>query len=284
DFVHGSVLDKDRVERLFGKHRFVHVFHLAGFAAERLSHYVRRHNYEINVIGSANLVNASVNHGVDCFVYTSSAAVYGRTTDPATEDLPLRPIDPYGIAKMAVERDLAIARERFGLDHVVLRPHNIYGERQSLEQGYRNVVGIFIRSALEGKPMPIYGDGDQCRPFTYVSDVAPIVARAPFVPGARNHVFNVGADLSVSILRLAQTVSGAVDVPMRLCHLDPCGEADAVRCAHEKVRLAFDLANTEVALEEGVSRMARWARSIELRRRLEPPTEITPRPSRQKAL
>ncbi len=262
EFVHGSVLDDRCVDHLFAKHDFVHVFHLAGFAAEQLSHFVRRYNYEINVIGSANLVNASLNHGVGCFVYTSSAAVYGRAPHPATEDLPLQPIDPYGIAKMAVERDLGIARDRFGLEHVILRAHNVYGERQNIQDASRNVVGIFIRSVLEGRPLPIHGDGSQCRPFSHVSDVAPVIARAPFVPEARNQVFNVGADATVSVRHLAEIVSEAMDVPLRLRHLEPRDEVEKVCCSHEKVRRVFGLSGREVRLEDGVRRMASWARAV----------------------
>lgn len=102
-FVEGSVLDRALIEELFLEHQFEFVFHLAAYAAEGLSHFIRRFNYENNLIGSINLINASVNHNVRCFVFTSSIAVYGKNQLPMTEDLSPQPEDPYGIAKNAVE-------------------------------------------------------------------------------------------------------------------------------------------------------------------------------------
>jgi hypothetical protein len=113
-FVEGSILDVELVDRLFDAHRPTYVFHLAAYAAEGLSHFIRRFNYQNNLVGSANLVNASVNHDVRCFVFTSSIAVYGSAPPPVTEETPLAPEDPYGIAKAAVEQDLRASRALFG--------------------------------------------------------------------------------------------------------------------------------------------------------------------------
>src|SRR5437867_11048966 len=135
------------------------------------------------------LINASVNHGVKCFVFTSSIAVYGRNQLPMTEDMVPQPEDPYGISKYAVELDLRAAHEMFGLDYVVFRPHNVYGERQNTADRYRNVVGIFMNQVLHGQPMTVFGEGTQTRAFSHVDDVAPLIARAPLVPAAINQVF-----------------------------------------------------------------------------------------------
>ncbi|MBV8879340.1 MAG: NAD-dependent epimerase/dehydratase family protein, partial [Planctomycetaceae bacterium] len=143
-FVKGSVVDDRLVQRLFKQHTFRFVYHLAAYAAEGLSHFIRRFNYTNNLIGSVNLINASVNHKVETFVFTSSIAVYGAGQVPLTEETTPKPEDPYGVAKLAVEQDLAAAHEMFGLDYVVFRPHNVYGERQNLGDKYRNVVGIFM--------------------------------------------------------------------------------------------------------------------------------------------
>ncbi|MDX9976319.1 MAG: NAD-dependent epimerase/dehydratase family protein, partial [FCB group bacterium] len=102
-FVRGSVTDPALVDQIFARHRFSFVFHLAAYAAEGLSHFIKRFNYENNLIGSVNLINASVNTGsVECFVFTSSIAVYGRNQVPMVESLTPQPEDPYGIAKYAV--------------------------------------------------------------------------------------------------------------------------------------------------------------------------------------
>src|SRR5215211_3516628 len=117
EFVEGTILDAPLIDRLFAEHRFERVYHCAAYAAEGLSHFIKRFNYTNNVIGSVNLINASVNHGVDCFVFTSSIAIYGAGQVPMTEDLCPEPEDPYGIAKFAVEQELESTRRMFGLDY-----------------------------------------------------------------------------------------------------------------------------------------------------------------------
>src|SRR5262245_62533911 len=152
---------------------------------------------------SVNLINASVNHHVACFVFTSSIAVYGEPkTLPVTEEMTPAPEDCYGIAKYAVELDLQAARKMFNLNYIIFRPHNVYGERQNIADKYRNVVGIFINNLLQGKPMTIFGDGTQTRAFSYIGDVAPIIAKSIEVPEAYNQIFNIGADQPYSINEL----------------------------------------------------------------------------------
>src|SRR5271165_3570898 len=95
-FIHGSVTDHDLINNLFERHRFSYVYHLAAYAAEGLSHFIKRFNYSNNLIGSVNLINASVNHDVKCFVFTSSIAVYGSSPElPMTEKSAANPEDPY---------------------------------------------------------------------------------------------------------------------------------------------------------------------------------------------
>src|SRR5437879_12816166 len=105
-FVEGSVTDAALVARVFQEHRIRYVFHLAAYAAEGLSHFIRRFNYTNNVIGSMNVLNEAVKAEVACFVFTSSIAVYGAGQTPMHEGLTPEPEDPYGVAKFAVEVDL----------------------------------------------------------------------------------------------------------------------------------------------------------------------------------
>src|SRR6476660_5632781 len=138
-FVKGSITDHELVTELFEEHRFDYVYHLAAYAAEGLSHFIRRYNYTTNLVGSINLINEAVKHKVKCCVFTSSIAVYGKGQLPMTEDLTPQPEDPYGVSKYAVELDLRAAHEMFGLNYVVFRPHNVYGELQNIGDRYRNV-------------------------------------------------------------------------------------------------------------------------------------------------
>ena len=259
-FVEGSILDTALIDRLFAEHRFDYVFHLAAYAAEGLSHFIRRFNYQNNLIGSVNLINAAVNHEVRCFVFTSSAAVYGHAS-PATEEIPPAPEDPYGVAKAAVEQDLRIARELFGLRYVVFRPHNVYGERQNIGDRYRNVVGIFLNQILRGEPLTIFGDGTQTRAFTHISDVAPVIAASIERPEAYDQVFNLGADRPCTVNELGATVSRAMGVPFRPRHLPPRVEVAHVHPSHEKARALLGY-ESRVALEAGVSAMAAWVKQV----------------------
>lgn len=257
--VTGSINDAVLIDRLFAEEGFDYVYHLAAYAAEGLSHFIKRYNYTNNVMGSVNLVNASINHGVRTFVFTSSIAVYGTPAAlPLLEDMAPRPEDSYGVAKLAVEHELYASRHMFGLDYVIFRPHNVYGERQNIGDKYRNVVGIFMNQIMQGRPMTVFGDGSQARAFSYIGDLAPILASAVDVPAARNQVFNVGADQACSVGELAQAVARAMGVEPRVAHLPARNEVVCAYSAHDKVRAVFG-APPFTPLEEGLARMAAWA-------------------------
>ncbi len=186
DFVQGDICNPALVNSLFEKYRFDQVFHLAAYAAEGLSHFIKRYNYNNNLIGSVNLINAAVNFEVKCFVFTSSIAVYGAGQLPMREDMIPQPEDSYGVAKYAVEQELKCSREMFGLNHVIFRPHNVYGEFQNIGDRYRNVIGIFMNQIMQGQPLTVFGDGTQTRAFSYVGPVAKTISRAArCTPGAQ---------------------------------------------------------------------------------------------------
>lgn len=258
-FVQGSILDCQLVDRLFEKYAFQYVYHLAAYAAEGLSHFIKRFNYQNNLIGSVNLINASVNHDVKRFVFTSSIAVYGAAQVPMTEDTIPLPEDSYGIAKLAVERDLAVSHEMFGLNYTIFRPHNVYGERQNIGDRYRNVVGIFMNQLLKGEPMTIFGDGEQQRAFTHISDVAPIIAESVQVAEARNEIFNVGADVPYTVNHLAKVVADAMGRECKVTHLDPRNEVKIAFSDHSKAERAFGV-REKTPLGSGIRGMAEWVK------------------------
>jgi len=259
-WVPGDVRDPDFVASLWKIERFEYVYHLAAYAAEGLSHFIRRYNYETNLLGSVNLINQSVKHDVKCFIFTSSIAVYGHNQVPMTEDLVPQPEDPYGISKYAVELDLECARKMFGLNYIVFRPHNVYGERQNIADKYRNVIGIFMNQVLQNQPMTAFGDGLQTRAFSHIDDVAPLIARAPLVPGAINQVFNVGADTPHTVRELAETVAQAFGVPCAIKYLPARNEVVHAFSDHSKAQRVFQ-PPPPIDLGSGIRRMAEWVRS-----------------------
>jgi UDP-glucose 4-epimerase len=258
-FIKGSILDEEVIERLFSRHGFSYVYHLAAYAAEGLSHFIKRFNYRNNLIGSVNLINAAVNHNVKCFVFTSSIAVYGAGQTPMTEDMIPVPEDSYGIAKLAVEQELKVSHDMFGLDYVIFRPHNVYGERQNIGDRYRNVVGIFMNQLLRGEPMSIYGDGTQMRAFTHISDVTPVIAACVDRPTARNQVFNVGADVPYTVNNLAQVVAKVMGKECRIVNLDARKEVKIAFSDHSKVETVFGK-QEKTSLEAGIREMAEWVK------------------------
>jgi UDP-glucose 4-epimerase len=259
-FTQGSVVDHEAVEQLFTEHRFEVVFHLAAYAAEGLSHFIKRFNYTNNVIGSVNLINAAVNHEVDCFVFTSSIAVYGSGQLPMIEETIPTPEDSYGIAKRAVEQELEAAKDMFGLDYVIFRPHNVYGELQNIGDRYRNVLGIFMNQIMSGEPLSIFGSGEQTRAFSYVEDVIAPIAAAPWTDGARSEIFNVGADKPLSVNALADVVRASMDVPDHPVVRHPArNEVLHAFSDHSKLRRVFGNRQT-VEIEDGVTRMAAWTK------------------------
>jgi UDP-glucose 4-epimerase len=260
EFIRGSVNDETLIDELFRDKDFEYVFHLAAYAAEGLSHFIKRFNYENNLLGSVNLINASINYAVHCFVFTSSIAVYGASPElPMTEDTAPHPEDPYGIAKLAVEQELSVCKEMFDLEYIIFRPHNVYGERQNIGDKYRNVVGIFMNKIMQGQPMTIFGDGTQKRAFTYIGDVAPIIAESIETTAAYNQVFNLGADQPSTVNELAVQVAQAMGTEPQIVHFPARNEVQYAYSTHDKVRRIFGV-REDTSLSDGLSRMAAWVK------------------------
>lgn len=260
EFVQGSINDVTLVDQLFTQHQFDYVYHLAAYAAEGLSHFIKRFNYENNLIGSINLLNAAINHNCRCFVFTSSIAVYGASPDlPMTEETPPHPEDSYGIAKLAMEQELKSCKEMFDLNYIIFRPHNVYGERQNIGDKYRNVVGIFMNQILQGQPLSVFGDGNQTRAFSYIGDMAPIMAEAINNSAAYNQVFNIGADQPYSINQLTTAVSRAMGSKAEIRHLPARNEVVDAYSSHAKIDEVFGQ-RPKHSLEDGLQKMAAWVK------------------------
>ncbi|MFN3839749.1 MAG: NAD-dependent epimerase/dehydratase family protein [Cyclobacteriaceae bacterium] len=258
-FIQGSITDHQLMTRLFQDYSFTYVYHLAAYAAEGLSHFIRKFNYENNLIGSINLINESIKHKVERFVFTSSIAVYGKGQLPLRENMVPAPEDPYGVAKLAVEQDLKCAHEMFGLDYTIFRPHNVYGEYQNIGDKYRNVVGIFMNQLMQNKPLTIFGNGEQTRAFSYIGDIAPLIANCVTNPKARNEIINVGADQNYTVKTLAQEVMKAMGLTGEIYFTEARNEVMHAWSDHTKCREIFGHINY-TPLAEGLKKMADWAR------------------------
>ena len=249
---------RKKVVELFEEHNPDVLVHFAAYAAEGLSPFIRNYNYRNNLICSANLINECINHKTK-MIFTSSMAVYGGQQTPFTEDKQPQPIDPYGVAKYAVECDLKIAREQFGLRYNIIRPHNVLGRYQNIWDRYRNVIGIFNRKTLNGEPILVYGDGEQTRAF---SDIQYYME--PFDILLTEHdgeIFNIGADKFFSLNQVAETVQSigkkyGYDVPIE--HGPPRHEVKHAYCDHTKAKNLLKFQDN-TKLEELIEDVFVWA-------------------------
>jgi UDP-glucose 4-epimerase len=257
-FIHGSICDEYLINNTFKDHKPDYVFHLAAYAAENLSHFIRKFNYENNLIGSMNIINACVNNDVKCLVFTSSIAVMAKGTPPYEESDPFMCGDPYGIAKAAVEIDLHRALEMFGLNHIIFRPFNVYGPGQNIGDKYRNVIGIFMNQIMNNEPLTVFGDGNQKRSFSYIDDVAPHIAKSVLRPELYNNTFFIGGAQQYSVNELVRVVAAEFNITPEVKYLQERHEAKVAHANTAKAVDAFGPAWTSLAL--GVRKMAEWAR------------------------
>jgi UDP-glucose 4-epimerase len=237
------------------------VYHCAATAYEGLSVFSPHMVTQNIVTASTGVVSAAVANGVRRFVMCSSMARYGTNAVPFTEDMEPRPQDPYGIGKYAAELMLRNLAEVHGMEWVVAVPHNIVGPRQKYDDPYRNVASIFINMMLQGRQPYVYGDGQQMRCFSFISDdVEPLKAMA-FDPRVEGEVINIGPDDEfVTINELAVTVARILDFP-----LDPTytrgrpQEVHLANCSADKARRLLGYA-PKVRLEDGLREMVEWIR------------------------
>ena len=255
---HNMDLETDDISYVFKKHKFDLVYHLAAYAAEGLSPFMRGFNYRNNLIASMNIVNNCINYGVKRLVYTSSMSVYGAGSPPFDENDIRNPIDPYGIAKMATERDIEVASEQHGLDYCIIRPHNVYGDHQNIWDKYRNVLGIWMYKIKNNKPMIVFGDGEQQRAFSYIGDILEPLWKAGNLKEANHQIINLGGTKEVSIIEAAQT----------LAKITGCNEIEHLEKRHEvkdawsTYQKSIDILGYEhkTDLEEGLTLMWEWAK------------------------
>ena len=206
-FYNINLNNSNELKSIFKKHQPTHVFHFAAYAAEGLSPFIRTFNYQNNLVATANVVNECIRHNVKRLVFTSTMAVYGHGEGGIFyEDMRRNPIDPYGVAKAACERDIEIANEQHGLDYCIIRPHNVYGAKQNIWDKYRNVLGIWMYYHMEGKPITIFGDGTQQRAFSYIDDSLEPLFNAAVEPKASKQIINLGGIHEYTINEAADTL------------------------------------------------------------------------------
>jgi|TARA_Y100000310_G_scaffold110371_1_gene108761 UDP-glucose 4-epimerase len=253
------------LQDIFEKEKPDIVYHFAAYAAECLSPFIRRYNYQNNVVATANIINECIRTEVDRLVFTSSMAVYGENKPPFSEDLTPAPKDPYGVAKLACEMDIQIAGEQHELDWCILRPHNVYGANQNIWDRYRNVLGIWMYQHMNGDPLTIFGDGNQRRAFSYIDDSLEPMWKAGTDKRASKQIINLGSEVAITIKEASHALSkimGGADV----VHLEPRHEVHQAFSTHEKSELLLDFKD-KTSYWDGLSTMWEWAQQQPKRKR-----------------
>ncbi len=183
------------------------VYHLAArvSVAESLLH--PREYSQVNVVGTVSLMEAMRDSGVRRVVFTSSGAVYGRQPEqPVHENDPPAPDSPYAVSKWAAEKYIHTIGERWDIETVALRIFNAYGPNQSLPASHAPVVPRYLRQAITGGSIVIYGDGTQSRDFVYISDVTAALVSAATATGVSRQVINIGSGVETAVNSLIDCI------------------------------------------------------------------------------
>ena len=199
------------------------IVHLAAKAGVRSSVLDPVSYYEVNVRGTLNLLELAKEWGVKQFVFASSSSVYGANPNlPWREDDPLLlPVSPYGATKLAGEVLGRVYSRLYGIRFIALRIFTAYGPRQRPDLA----IHKFARLMLEGKPVPIYGDGSACRDYTYIDDLVLGVRAAMDYEGAPFEVFNLGSGRPITVLEVVRSLEKVLGIKARIEHLPlPAGD------------------------------------------------------------
>lgn len=251
-FVKSDCNDFDDISSLFYRFRFTHVFHFAAVVGVQRTLanplLVLR-----DITGIENILRLSKNTGVERVYFASSSEVYGEPFEiPQNENTtPLNSRLPYAVVKNLGEVYLRTYEREFGLPYTIFRFFNTYGPRQSEDF----VLPRFVRAALAGTPLQVYGDGAQTRTFCYVDDTVEACVKTHLSKSYENDVVNVGSDVEMTILQLAKAVIKATQSTSRIEFLPPLAEGDMSRRCPDISKMRQLLDRPLVPLEEGMRRL-----------------------------
>jgi len=261
------------IENCFEVHKPDIVYHLAAYAAEGLSPFIRTYNYDNNLKATAKIVNECIKADVDRLVFTSTMAVYGHGWEgkrPFEEIDPPAPIDPYGIAKFACEMDIKAAGEQHGLDWTIIRPHNVYGIKQNIWDKYRNVLGIWMYQYMNNEPLTIFGDGEQKRAWSYIDDCLEPLWKASQLESTSKEIINLGGSKFTTIneaCHLLREIMGGGDIErVPVVYKEPRHEVKDAYPTHKKSELLLDYKDT-TDIRDGLTKMWKWAQAQPMRER-----------------
>ncbi len=238
------------------------IFHLAANAREGASFFQPLNIVRRNYFAYINTLEPAIKHGLDKVILFSSMAVYGEQEPPFSEGMNRMPVDIYGINKAAMEHTTELLAGIHDFRYTIIRPHNVFGERQSLKDPYRNVIGIFMNRLMRKETIYVYGDGKQKRAFSYISNSSPCYIKCMdnIVDG---EIVNIGGKEPITISNVLQLVCKSMGISHEKCPIenlpDRSGEVKMAYTTWDKSQKILGY-EEKIGLEEGICRMATWAK------------------------
>jgi UDP-glucose 4-epimerase len=266
-FFQADMSDYATMQEIFASQRPNVVYHCAANAREGASFYDPYRVMRTNVAATVTSLELGIKYNMERFVFLSSMAAYGKGKPPFDEKQRLQPVDVYGVMKAASESILAQLSESHGFSYLIIRPHNVFGPRQCLNDRYRNVVAIFMNSLMNAEPLTIYGH-DHKRAFSYIEDSLPCLLKAAEMDGPQGEAINLGGKEHVPISALAKEIAKNFpdEIKDHFKGSTPIHELPArygeVEIAYSTYKKSEDLLGyTEtVGWQRGVEIMAEWAK------------------------
>ena len=233
--------------------------HAAAYAHEGLSSFSPVLISNNNVTGSVSVFTAAIVNKVKRIVYCSSMARYGNIKIPFKEEDELKPVDPYGVSKVAAENILKILSKTHNLEYNIAVPHNIIGPKQKYDDPYRNVVSIMINLMLQKKSPIIYGDGTQKRTFSDIDDCIYCLDKLLTDPQIVSQTVNIGPDEEyISINQLYHLLSNKLKFNLEPKYLeDRPNEVKEATCSADKARKVLGY-KTSVSLDESLNKIINY--------------------------
>ncbi|HKW13114.1 MAG TPA: SDR family oxidoreductase [Candidatus Krumholzibacteria bacterium] len=264
DLIRGDVRDEEAVERAVKGADYV--LHQAALASVPRSIADPTSNNQVNAQGTLNLLLAAKKHGVKRVVYASSSSVYGDSEElPKIESMTPNPKSPYAVAKLAAEYYCRVFGELYGVPTVSLRYFNVFGPRQDPNSQYSAVIPLFVKALMEGKRPDIYGDGEQSRDFTFISNVvnANLLACEANVTGAR--VYNIACGGRYTLNQLFAALRERIGANVEPVY-GPARPGDVKHSMAGIERIQKELGyHVGVSFEEGIDRTVQWYQTVGLK-------------------
>ena len=254
------------ISECFERHQFDYVYHMAAYAAEGLSPFIRSYNYQNNLVATSRVINECIKHDIKRLVFTSTMAVYGHGTGEIFDEIQVPcPVDPYGIAKYACEMDIKVAGEQHGLDWCIIRPHNVYGVKQNIWDKYRNVLGIWMYQYMNNEPMTIFGDGEQKRAFSFIDDCLEPLWKSSQQENCSKEIINLGGTRHYTINEANETLKEVIKDGQTVYK----EQRHEVKVAVPTWQKSVDLLGYEdkTTLYDGLSQMWEWVKKQPNRKR-----------------